>query len=237
MQTMSNTMNAVSTAAGTLHNLATQAVFQDDGLPPVSNDMISTIQQYSLAFAKNRREGRGAGLSSVHCSIDSWSEHVTRGSKVDGNVNNEREGDGKCGEERQNADHSEGYREGPSWGAYTPAVTSVLDTIVERNDDDIEMDRSQISESDRSFESSQQQAFFHEQELLQEQLQQKQEQWEQEQKQKQLVQQQQLQQAIQEELARGEDRTTLMSEITAGTLRSERHQARGFLNLRLCDAL
>ena len=233
MQTMSNTMNAVSTAAGTLHDLATQQ-FQDDGLPPVSNDMISTIQQYSLAFSTNRRVGRGAGPSSIHCSIDSWSENVTRGSKGDGKEDNQREGEGKSGEERRNADYSEGYREGPSWGAHTPALTPTppLDTIVERNDDDdIEMGRSHVSESDRSQEL---QTFFHEHEMLQDQLQEHQEQRDQEQQQ--LV-QQELQQAIREELARGEDRTTLMSEITVGTLRSERHQARGFLNLRLCDAL
>ena len=227
---MSNTMDAVSTAAGTLRDLATHNL-QDDGLPPVSNDLISTIQRYSLTMSTNRRIGRVAGLSSVHCSIDdSWSDNLTRGSRGDGNVDDERGGDEK---DKEGDNTNGGYREGPSWGAHTPALA--LETIAERNDDDVEMGLSCVSESNRSQEL---QAFFHGQELSQGQLQQQQEQeqWEQQQQQEQWE-QRQLQQAIQEELARAEDRTTLMSDLTAGTLRSERHQARSFLNLRLCDTL
>ena len=199
-------------------------------------------------MSANRRVGRVAGLSSVHCSIDSWSDNVTRGSKGDGDGEGDevRDGDEKSGEERLSDGHILGYRGGPSWGtAATPALTPVLETIAERNnhDEDVEMGLSGVSESDRSQEL---QAFFRQQEQLQEQLQQQQLQRQQQQEYRE---QQQLQRAIQEELGRAEDRTTLvsdvtagthhsmMSEVTAGTLRSERHQARSFLNLRLCDTV
>ena len=268
MQSMSNTMDAVTTAAGKLRDLASQQ-FQvlyicvyivvkmllflriisflfclsfmlllhcdklsskDDGLPPAPNDMISSMLRYSLAMSANYR-GRNANPSSVHCSIDD-------NRSDNGEVDLSR-GDGKSEEERRNDDHGRGgYREGPSWGAHTPALTPALETISERFEDDVEMGRSPcVSESDRSQVL---QAFFHGPEQMQGQMQQQQEEEEEEEvellhRQLEYREQQQLRQAIQEELGKTEDRATLMSDVTAGTLRSERTQARSILNLRLCD--
>ena len=262
MQSMSNTMDAVSMAVGKLHDLATQQyqVFcncmplfcscllsysffcwcvcvllccilstKDDGLPPAPNNIMSSIQRYSLAITSNYRD-RHANPSSVHCSIDdNRSDH--------GEVDLSR-GDGKTEEN----DGRGGYREGPSWGTHTPALVPALETIVERNDDDIESRLSGgISES-AHYESTDgswhlRSVFVHAREQFQDQLQQQQQQQEQQRLQWLYEQQeeQQLQQAIQEELARAEGRSTHMSDVTAGTLRSERHQARSILNLRLCD--
>ena len=176
IQSMSNTMDAVTTAAGKLHDLASQQ-FQEDGLPPAPNDMLSTIQRFSLAMLYR---GRHANPSSVHCSIDdNRSDH----GEVDlskGKI----EGDEKRDEER-GSDGRGGYREGPSWGAHTPALVPALETIIERNDDDLESHISGgVSESahDESTDGSWhlRSVFVHAREQFQDQLQQQQQQHEQE---------------------------------------------------------
>jgi len=236
-------MHAVTTAAGKLHDLATQQLNEDD-LPAAPNEMISTMQRYSLATLYRGRER--ANPSSIHCSIDD-DGRSDQGDHQNVIMDYSR-GDGKSDEERRNnlSSGHMGYREGPSWGTHLPApalTVSALETIVERNDDDVEMGRSVMPEAlyDHGGSSQLRSVFAHAREQL---LQQQQQQLQQQQQQQLQLQQQEeqecqhqilLRQMIQEEIDRSEDKTSLMSEITAGTFRSERHQAQSILNFRLCD--
>ena len=220
-------MHAVTTAAGKLHDLATHQL-NEDGLPAAPNDMISTMQRYSLATLYRGRER--ANPSSIHCSIDD-----NRSDQGDDQMDYSK-GDGKSDEERRmDGSGRGGYREGPSWGNHVPvsALTPALETIVERNDDDVEMGRSVMPEAvhDPGGTSQLRSVFAQAREQLLQQQQQQQQQQQEQERQQQIL----LRQVIREEMDRSEDKTSLMSELTAGTIRSERHQAQSILNIRLCD--
>jgi hypothetical protein len=134
-------------------------------------------------------------------------------------------GDEKSDEERWIDGRGSGggrYRDIHSRAACTLSHTSALETIIERNDEDVEMGQSYVSKSAHAREQSKQFPSHLQLEREQERMQRQQE-------------HQQLQHAIQEELNRAEDKTSLMSDVTAGTLRSERHLSRSFQNIGLYD--
>ena len=209
----------------------------------MSNPMGAVIQRYSLATL---HRGRHANPSSVHISID---DNKSDNGAVDMSRDDGKTGeDENCDGERRMDNHGEN-REGHSLGVHTPAVTlaPALETIAEchnddKDDNDIEKGHPGVSSNHTEPApvhhitvdgANQLRSIFaqaREQYFIQQQQQQ-----ELERLQIQRQQQQELRQAIQDELARAEDKTSFVSDVTAGTLRSERQQAKSFLNLRMCD--